>query len=104
MASTVLALFALAGASAGELGAFSPDLALRLAHFAHVGYCDQGAIQDWTCGPCAEASPHFEVSLVVLKTSIQVFVGMDGGDVIVSFRGSKDIQDFKSSEDRISSR
>ena len=86
---------------------YSTERAMRFLHFSNAAYCDEGQIDDWSCLPCRRATSARGWQVKVFtdaKTSGQVLVGAAqggsgsgvsaGGDIVVSFRGSKDLTNF----------
>lgn len=94
-------------ALAGVDDHYSTDRAMRFLHFSNAAYCDVGSINNWTCFPCLRATNKdgWEVKTFTdQKTDGQVLVGAaqggsgagvsPGGDIVVSFRGTKDYLNF----------
>ena len=74
---------------------YDPSIGLRNLYFAYGAYCKESQLEDWSCKWCAYI-PDFNVSTVYVKDDLQVFIGYDedGDQIVVSFRGSSNIEDW----------
>jgi hypothetical protein len=85
--------------SGSPLTSYDPDRALLFARFSQAAYCSSSVISDWDCGPCKAADPAFVPKVFtassVLGEGMQCFVGQaPGNDIVVSFRGSSNIENW----------
>jgi hypothetical protein len=93
----VAGLAVLAAMSAGvEASNYDATTADALAYVAAAAYCDPGPVQSWSCLACTK-SPITVSNAIFMQDSTLTnfaFVGQDesDGSVVLSYRGSDDIQ------------
>jgi hypothetical protein len=76
---------------------FSPERAKIFALFSQAAYCSAPSLTAWNCTPCQQPEiAGFTVSRVVFgtKSQTQAFVGSDADDIVVSFRGTDNLENW----------
>jgi hypothetical protein len=76
---------------------FSPERARIFALFSQAAYCSAPSLTAWNCTPCEQPEiAGFSVSRIVLgtKSQTQAFVGSDANDIVVSFRGTDNLENW----------
>ena len=76
---------------------FSPVRAKIFAYFSQAAYCSSSSLKAWNCTPCEQPEiTGFSVSRVVIgvKSQTQAFVGSDADDIVVSFRGTDNLENW----------
>jgi hypothetical protein len=74
---------------------FSVERAKVFAHFSNAAYCSAESLANWSCGPCKSADPTFSAKVIEGSWGgTQAFVGSTKGSIVISFRGSSNIQNW----------
>ncbi|KAF8305292.1 putative lipase [Trypanosoma cruzi] len=74
---------------------YSVRLATTALYYAKAAYCKAEAISSWTCVSCASNPGMQKVRVFTnAKHSTQAFVGVNDSMIVVSFRGTRDINNW----------
>ncbi|KAF5216174.1 hypothetical protein ECC02_011074 [Trypanosoma cruzi] len=81
---------------------YSVQLATTALYYAKAAYCKAEAISNWTCASCARNPGLQKVRVFTNAThSTQAFVGVNESMIVVSFRGTRDINNWINNLDYI---
>ena len=85
--------------------AYSPSIATKAVYYSGASYCSASTLQSWSCGPaCQKTGGVSNVTPIINSVrGTQCFVGYNAADnqIIVSFRGSRNIANWMSNIDYI---